>query len=167
VLVRPIEAGDLDAALDLFEAVAAEGRWLATEAPIDRREVRERWRALEATGGVVLVAVDDAGAPLGLAALVGKEEPELGMAVRADARRRGVGFALVRACLDAARARGARRVVLHVFPHNPAAIALYRKHGFEDRGVARGAFPRRSGERWDAIRMVRELSYPASSASSK
>lgn len=158
MLVRTLAEGDYDAALDLFEAVAAEGRWLATEAPIDRREVRARWRALEATGaGIVLVALDDAGAPLGLAALVGKDEPELGMAVRVDVRRHGVGDALVRACLDAARARGARRVVLHVFSHNPAAIALYRKHGFEDGGVARAAFPRRSGERWDALRMVREL----------
>ena len=53
--------------------------------------------------------------------------------------------------------RGAREVVLHVFPHNAAAIALYRKHGFEDRGVVSAAYPRRNGERWDAIRMVRVI----------
>lgn len=156
--VRPLADADLEAALDLFEAVAGEGRWLATELPLDRREVRARWRDLRATGaGVILVALDDAGAPAGLAALVGIDEPELGMAVRADLRRRGVGDALVRAAIDAARSRGARRIVLHVFPHNPAALALYAKHGFVERGVARGAFPRRNGERWDALRMVRDL----------
>ena len=155
--VRPLAAADLEAALDLFEAVAAEGRWLATEAPVDRREVRARWRALATSGeGTLLVAVDQA-APVGVAAMVGRVEPELGMAVRADRRGRGIGHALVLACVAWARARGAARVVLHVFPHNAAAIALYRKHGFELRGVAPGGFRRRSGERWEALRMVREL----------
>jgi hypothetical protein len=50
VRVRPITDADLDACVALFEAVAAEGRWLATEAPIDRREVRARWVALVGTG---------------------------------------------------------------------------------------------------------------------
>jgi GNAT superfamily N-acetyltransferase len=162
VRVRPLSEADVEAALDLFEAVASEGRWLATEPPVDRREVRARWRDLAATGeGTVLVAVDGDGAPAGLAAMVGRTEPELGMAVRADRRRRGVGDALVLACLAWARGRGAARVVLHVFPHNSAAVALYRKHGFELRGVAPGGFLRRSGERWEALRMVRELGPPA------
>lgn len=159
--VRPLADGDLEAALDLFEAVAGEGRWLATELPLDRREVRARWRDLLASGaGAILVAVDENGALAGLAALVGIDEPELGMAVRAGLRRRGVGDALVRASIATARSRGARRLVLHVFLHNPAALGLYAKHGFVERGVARGAFPRRSGERWDALRMVRELGTP-------
>jgi ribosomal protein S18 acetylase RimI-like enzyme len=89
--------------------------------------------------------------------MVGRDAPELGMAVRADRRRQGIGDALVLACLAWARSRGAARVVLHVFPHNVAAIALYRRHGFELRGVAPGGFRRRSGERWEALRMVREL----------
>src|SRR5512139_1362783 len=50
VHVRTVTARDLPACLDLFEAVCAEGRWLATEAPIDRREVRARWEALLSTG---------------------------------------------------------------------------------------------------------------------
>ncbi len=158
--VRPLAEADIDAALDLFAAVAGEGRWLATESPFDRNEVRARWGDLVATGeGALLVAVED-GTPVGLAAMVGRVEPELGMLVRADRRRQGVGDALVAACLAWARGRAARRVVLHVFPHNPAALALYRKHGFEERGVVRGGYRRRSGERWDAIRMVRELGPP-------
>jgi len=48
-------------------------------------------------------------------------------------------------------------VVLHVFPHNTGAVALYRNHGFEERGMLRRAYARRSGERWDAIRMVKAL----------
>jgi ribosomal-protein-alanine N-acetyltransferase len=79
------------------------------------------------------------------------------MLVRAERRRQGVGDALIDACVEWARGRGAREVVLHVFPHNPAAVALYRKHGFEERGLVREAYPRRNGERWDAIRMVLPL----------
>jgi putative acetyltransferase len=48
-------------------------------------------------------------------------------------------------------------VVLHVFPHNAAAIALYEKHGFGMRGTLRRGYRRRSGEEWDAFRMVKEL----------
>jgi GNAT superfamily N-acetyltransferase len=158
VLVRALAEADLEPCLDLFAEVAAEGRWLANEAPIDRREVAARWRDLLVTGeGTILVALDHGGPPAGLAAMVGQAAPELGMLVRAGRRRQGVGDALVRACIGWASARGAREVVLHVFPHNPAAIALYRKHGFEERGLRRAAYRRRSGEAWDALRMVLPL----------
>jgi ribosomal protein S18 acetylase RimI-like enzyme len=159
VRVRPIEDGDFEEALDLFAAVSAEGLWLATEAPIDRREVRARWRDLLASGEGTILVADDDGAIVGLAAMLGRTEPELGMLVRADRRRRGVGGALVDACVAWAQGRGARRVVLHVFPHNEAAIALYHDHGFVERGMVRSAYPRKHGKAWDAIRMVKEL-YP-------
>jgi [ribosomal protein S18]-alanine N-acetyltransferase len=157
VHVRTLEDADVEAALDLFAAVAAEGRWLATEAPIDRREVRARWRDLLESGEGTLLVADDAGAPVGLAALVGQTEPELGMLVRADRRRQGVGDALVLACIQWAKDHGARRIVLHVFPHNEGGIALYEKHGFAHRGMVRRSYRRKSGEQWDAYRMVREL----------
>lgn len=155
--VRVLADADLGPCLDLFEAVAAEGRWLANEPPIDRKEVGARWKELLRTGEGTILVADEDGAPVGLAAMVGLFSPELGMLVRADRRRQGVGEALVLACLDWARRRGAREVVLHVFPHNTGAIALYLKLGFEERGVVRGAYPRRNGERWDAIKMVKDL----------
>jgi [ribosomal protein S18]-alanine N-acetyltransferase len=157
VRVRTLAEPDLEPCLDLFDSVAAEGRWLANEPPIDRDEVRARWLDLLATGEGTLLVAEDGGAPAGLAAMVGLLSPELGMLVRAERRRQGVGDALVLACVAWAEGRGAREVVLHVFPHNAAAIALYRKHGFEDRGLVRGAYPRRTGESWDAIRMVKPL----------
>lgn len=161
VRVRTLAEADLEPCLDLFEAVAREGLWIASEPPIDRPEVRARWRDLMRTGEGVILVADDGGPPAGLAAMVGLASPELGMLVRAERRRQGVGDALVRACVEWARGRGAREVVLHVFAHNPGAIALYRKHGFEDRGVVRDAYPRRSGERWDALAMAKVLA-PAS-----
>jgi RimJ/RimL family protein N-acetyltransferase len=159
VLVRTLGETDLEPCLDLFEAVAAERLWLATEPPIDRREVRARWIDLLRTGEGTILVADGEGdrAPAGLAAMAGLRSPELGMLVRADRRRHGIGDALVRACVAWADGRGAREVVLHVFPHNVAAIALYRKHGFEERALVRGAYPRRSGESWDALRMEKPL----------
>ncbi|HET8542404.1 MAG TPA: GNAT family N-acetyltransferase [Anaeromyxobacter sp.] len=155
--VRVLAEADLEAALDLFEEVAAEGRWLANEAPVGRREVAARWRDLIRTGEGTILVAEEGGPPVGLAAMVGLAVPELGMLVRAERRGQGVGDALVRACVSWAEGRGAREVVLHVFPHNAPAIALYRKHGFEDRGLLPAAYPRRNGERWDAIRMALPL----------
>lgn len=155
--VRTLAEADLEPCLDLFEAVAAEGRWIATEPPVNRREVRARWLELVRTGEGTILLAEDGGPPAGLAAMVGLLSPELGMLVREGRRRQGVGDALLRACIAWAEGRGAREVILHVFPHNPGAIALYRKHGFEERGLLRAAYLRRNGERWDAIRMVKPL----------
>lgn len=156
--VRGVAPGDIPACLDLFSRVAEEGRWIATEAPVDRREVRLRWEGLLRTGdGALLLAEEHEEAPPeGLAALVGRDRPELGMLVAPGGRRRGVGTALLLACIEWARAAGATEVVLHVFPHNHAALALYRKHGFEERARILRAYGRKSGERWDVIRMVRK-----------
>ncbi|HEY6005930.1 MAG TPA: GNAT family N-acetyltransferase [Anaeromyxobacter sp.] len=155
--VRTVAEPDLEPCLDLFESVAAEGSWLATEAPIDRREVRARWVDLLKTGEGTLLVAEDGTLPVGLAAMVGLLSPELGMLVRGGRRGQGIGDALVRACVSWAAGRGAREVILHVFPHNVAAIALYRKHGFEELGLVREAYPRKNGERWDAIKMVKPL----------
>lgn len=46
------------------------------------------------------------------------------------ARRRGVGAALVRRCVDVARDRGADWVELHVAPENHAAQRFYAAQGF-------------------------------------
>jgi len=169
VRVRTLAEADLARCLDLFEEVSTEGRWLANEPPIDRREVAARWRDLLRTGAGTILVADDGGAgpPVGLAAMVGLDAPELGMLVRAGRRRQGVGDALVRACLAWASGCGAREVVLHVFPHNRAAIALYRKHGFAERGLERAAYPRRSGGAWDAMRMALPLARERRGASAR
>ncbi len=51
-----------------------------------------------------------------------------------DPRRRGqgLGAALARGLIDAARARGFTRCSLNVAPHNVAAATLYTKLGFTD-----------------------------------
>jgi ribosomal protein S18 acetylase RimI-like enzyme len=53
--------------------------------------------------------------------------------VRADARRAGLGDALVTLAAERARARGARRMELDTNEDNTAALALYERHGFSAR----------------------------------
>ena len=50
--------------------------------------------------------------------------------VAPERRGRGVGSAILAALADGARARGLRRIVLHVFEHNSGAIRLYERLGF-------------------------------------
>ena len=52
------------------------------------------------------------------------------LSVAAAGRRRGVGRALVNACLDRARAHGMREVLISSLPQMTAAHALYREFGF-------------------------------------
>jgi len=54
-----------------------------------------------------------------------------GLWVATNVRRRGIARALVQSVCDWARARGAGRIVLSVTTSSQAAIALYRKLGFE------------------------------------
>jgi ribosomal protein S18 acetylase RimI-like enzyme len=76
--------------------------------------------------------------------------------VAAGARRQGVGSALMRAAVEWARAAGVRKLELHVFPWNEAAIKLYESFGFEREGYRKGHY-RRGGEYVDAILMAYEI----------
>ncbi|MFE7648822.1 GNAT family N-acetyltransferase [Streptomyces phaeoluteigriseus] len=58
-----------------------------------------------------------------------------GLAVRDEARGRGVGRVLVRAAVEEARRLGARRVTLRVLGHNTVARNLYASEGFVVEGV--------------------------------
>src|SRR5688572_5347353 len=53
--------------------------------------------------------------------------------VAENARRAGVGDALVALAIERARARGARRIELDCNEHNAGALALYERHGFSAR----------------------------------
>jgi L-phenylalanine/L-methionine N-acetyltransferase len=79
----------------------------------------------------------------------------LGISVAKDWQRQGIGTRLMAALLDAAdRWLGCLRVELTVYTDNAAAIALYRKFGFEPEGTHR-AFALRDGCYVDAHAMAR------------
>jgi putative acetyltransferase len=156
VRVRPFRPEDVDAVVDMFVAVVDEDRWLGSQPPVDRAAQRERFllEAGPSTESASLVAV--AGEEV-----IGHARVDvtpynvagLGMMVAAGWRGRGVGGALVRAAIDAARDLGAHKLALQVWPHNEAALRLYLRHGFVEEGVLRRHYPRRNGELWDAVIM--------------
>jgi len=58
----------------------------------------------------------------------------LGMGVRREYRRQGIGQRLLSECLVLAKNYGLERVELEVFSDNEAAISLYEKFNFEVEG---------------------------------
>ena len=81
--------------------------------------------------------------------------PSIGMGVRDDCHGQGIGSKLLEALLDAAdNWLNIRRVELSVFADNAAAIALYRKFGFEEEGVLRD-YAFRDGHFADVLTMAR------------
>jgi len=60
--------------------------------------------------------------------------------VRADARRKGLGNALMAAVEDRLRAAGATAIVLEVAVDNAAAQAFYERHGFARTGRIPGYY---------------------------
>jgi putative acetyltransferase len=78
---------------------------------------------------------------------------DLGLMVASDARRQGVGRALLWSAVEWARGAGVRKLELHVFPWNDAAISLYEAFGFEREGYRTGHY-QRAGEDVDAILMA-------------
>ncbi|MGI5374849.1 N-acetyltransferase family protein [Streptomyces sp. CA-251387] len=79
-----------------------------------------------------------------------------GLAVSDEARGRGVGRALIRAAVEEARRRGARRLTLRVLGHNTPARKLYESEGFVVEGVQPEEFFL-GGEYVDDVLMGRSL----------
>jgi RimJ/RimL family protein N-acetyltransferase len=147
--VRPAEDADRRELAQLFATVAEERDGIAAEPPIDVDERAAGWRL---HGWIVAVA---GGQVVGSLHLMPSRfgYGELGMMVDREWRSRGIGSALVAAAIDRSRADGLHKLALSVFPHNEAAIALYRKFGFVEEGRRVKHMRRASGELWDLIDM--------------
>ena len=165
VTVREAEAADAADLVALASAVGAEPEgWLISDATW--RSVGEERRYLRAIrrhpDAAVLVAELD-GRIVGRLSLSRDPHPasrhvaDLGLMVDVSARRRGVGSALIEAAADWGRRAGIRKLELHVFPYNEAAIRLYEECGFEREGYRRSHYRRAGGQIVDAILMARLL----------
>jgi RimJ/RimL family protein N-acetyltransferase len=164
-VVRAAEPRDASALTELADAVSAEPEgWLATSngwrsATDERRYLRAVRRYPHAA---VLVAETDDGRVVGRLSIARDQHPasshvaDVGLMVDAAYRRRGIGRALLEGGVEWARGAGIRKLELHVFPWNDAAIALYERFGFVREGLRRNHY-RRGDELVDAILMAYEL----------
>jgi RimJ/RimL family protein N-acetyltransferase len=161
--VRPADPADAEQLARLADAVSAEsGRWLISVAGEWRSAGDER-RYLKALRryphASVFVAERDDGKLVGRLSVGRDPHPasahvaDIGLMVAVDARRQGVGRALLQAAVDWARAAGVRKLELHVFPWNEPAIALYEAFGFEREGYRKEHY-RRGSEYVDTILMA-------------
>ena len=82
-------------------------------------------------GASPIADLDGSPAGFALLGLRGDEGWIGGMGVVSEARRRGLGRALMEAAIEEARARGVRELRLEVLEQNAPALALYRRLGFE------------------------------------
>lgn len=159
--IRRATPADADAVSRLAREVSAEpegwlltlGTWRSTH------EERRAIRLLRRHPDAALFIAETPEGIVGRLSLTRDSHPssqhvaDLGLMVAREHRRHGAGRALLEAAVEWARASGVRKLELHVFPHNEAAIALYDSFGFEREGYRKMHY--RRGNRYvDAILMA-------------
>lgn len=154
--VRDATVDDVPAILDIHARVAAEGKWIGTEAPVDLERFEGLFvHAIGDDRSNLLVAVDEGTVvgSLGLHPTV-RGVVGIGMSVDEGHRGQGVGTALMSGAIDWARAQGdVHKLELEVWPHNAAGLALYTKVGFVFEGRRLRHYRRNNGDLWDSIVM--------------
>jgi ribosomal protein S18 acetylase RimI-like enzyme len=156
VLIRPARPADVPGIITLFTAVAAEGDSIGTEPGFDvaQRQSNILKSIEEAASCVLVAAVEDlVVGNLGIYAQHRQSVGSLGMMVARQHRGQGIGGRLLDDSLRWARESGLHKVDLEVWPHNTAAIALYRSRGFTIEGRRRRHYRRANGELWDVVTM--------------
>lgn len=142
--VRPSVEADAEQVWCCLDSVARELRYIAMVEPPTLEEVQAFLRTLAERGVIQFLAV--AGSQVvGWCDMTRKpvegfrHSAVLGMGVLHPYRGRGLGRALLRAVLDAARLRGLSRIEPEVYTSNRSAIALYERFGFTREGIKRSA----------------------------
>lgn len=155
--IRAVRGDDLEALTALVNLPGFRAGTLRL--PYQRTDETRRWLEDPNTDGLNIVALRDD-------ELVGQAGFErhrgrrahvayIGIGVHDDHRGTGIGTALLGELVDAAdNWFGLKRLELTVYADNAAAIALYRKFGFEPEGLLR-AYAFRAGAYADALTMAR------------
>jgi len=126
----------------LLEIIADEGRWIATETPIEREVRASNIRtALTRKDAALFVAVDGTSVVGRLGLYSGWTGLyDLGMFVAVPWRSKGLGSRLLEEAIAWARAAGAHKISLEVFP--------FVREGYHPKHLRR-----KTGELWDTISM--------------
>jgi RimJ/RimL family protein N-acetyltransferase len=164
VIVRPAQPSDAEGLTELGTAVGSEPEgWLVTTNGWRTVNDERRYlRAIRRYPNAAVFVAEDEGAIVGRLSVARDQHPasahvaDLGLMVAASHRRRGIGTRLLDAAVAWARESGVKKLELHVFPWNEAAIRLYERYGFVKEGYRRNHY-RRGAEFLDAILMAFEV----------
>lgn len=141
--LRAARPSDAVAWQALQASIYAEGHAFVGDGAPSAGALGARLRALDPVQGTVLVAVATSGELVGwveahrMGARRLAHVAVLTLAVAAGWRGRGLGSALMDALAAWAERHGVRKLQLHVRAANAAAIALYRRLGYDVEGVLR------------------------------
>ena len=147
---RPMTDADRLPVAQIYADVASERNAIGAEPPVD---VEARAASWQLEGSFVALLDGRIVGSLSVQPVYYHGYGEIGMHVERGARGQGVGSALMEAAIAWARGEGLHKLSLSVWPHNDAAIALYRKFGFVEEGRRVKQYRRKSGELWDTIDM--------------
>jgi len=164
VRVRPAEPGDAARLVELARDVGGEEEgWLITGGEWRTPgEERRYLRSIRRHPHAAVFVAEREGTIIGRLSIARDPHPasdhvaDVGLMVDRGYRRLGAGTALMVEAERWARQVGVRKLELHVFPYNEAAIALYEGLGYEREGFRRRHY-RRGAELVDAILMAKEL----------
>jgi putative acetyltransferase len=157
VVIKAIEERHAVGYRACLDTVAREKRYLAQVEALPLARIQSLVRDNVANDAVQFVALDR-DRVVGWAdvfphwAHALKHCGSLGMGVHPDYRRRGIGEALLRACIAKASAKGITRIELEARTDNAAAIRLYEKLGFVHEALKRNAM-RFDGAYYDSVQM--------------
>jgi ribosomal protein S18 acetylase RimI-like enzyme len=144
VQIRPARESDAASFCEAVKVVAAEKWHLATVDGFSIEQTRAFLkRVMDDSQPQVMAVVEDNVVGfcdiLPNAATGFTHVGRLGMGVRSEWRRQGIGRRMLDACLSLARNAGIEKVELEVFSDNVAALRLYDSFGFSEEGLkARG-----------------------------
>ena len=129
---------EADEAREVAGLLAEFGAWFGNHEPREQEIRASVERIMAGDDGEYLLGAADDGPPTGVCQLrfrwsVWKSAEDCWLEdlfVREEARRSGLGRALIEAALDRAGERGCKRIELDVNEDNAAALALYEACGF-------------------------------------
>lgn len=142
VTIRGLEADDTAAILTFASDVPAHDLLFLARDIRNRRVVSAWVRAagagsvktlLALAGGRIVAATAVLSDPLGWSSHVA----EVRLLVAPEWRGKGLGRALLGACIDGAVADGAAKLVAHMTPDQRSAITLFEEHGFRAEALLR------------------------------
>lgn len=159
--IRPAAEADIPAITAIFNEVIATSTAIYADDPFTEEDRRAWFAQRRAAGYPVLVAEED-GEVLGLASFGEfrawpgfRHTVEHSVHVRAGARGRGIGTALVAALFEPARALGKHVMIAGVDAANAGSIRMHERLGF-----ARGAVLREVGRkfgRWLDLELMQKF----------